>query len=55
MSPAAAPINGPSYLILNLALTQQNWLGSPLSLSAIDAALPGMMQIDYVRAWSEGP
>jgi beta-glucanase (GH16 family) len=43
----------PEYLILNCALTQQNWLGAPLGLDRIDAALPGNMVIDYVRAWSE--
>jgi len=45
----------PEYLMLNCALTTQNWLGTNLTLPQITAALPGYMQIDYVRSWSEGP
>ena len=45
----------PEYLILNCALTTSNWLGTSATLAQINAALPGYMQVDYVRSWSEGP
>ena len=52
----ASPTNvsvSPEYMILNLAMTQQNWLGSPVSKDRIDAAMPSNMVIGYVKVWSE--
>jgi len=48
-------LEAPEYLILNCASTKANWLGTSATLAQINAALPGYMQIDYVRSWSEGP
>ncbi len=45
----------PEYLLLDCALTTVNWRGTNATLDQINAALPGYMQIDYVRSWSEGP
>ena len=42
----------PCYLILNLALTNDDWSGAGPSDSEIDATLPGTMDIDYVKVYS---
>ena len=42
----------PEYLILNCALSTDQWNGIPLTLSAIDAGLPCTMTIDWVKVYT---
>ncbi len=42
----------PEYLILNCALSTNQWTGTSLTTSQINAGLPCSMQIDYVHVYS---
>ncbi len=42
----------PEYIILNCALSTDQWNGVPLTTAAIDAGLPCTMTIDYVKVYS---
>ncbi len=45
----------PNYLILNCALTNNDWTGNTVPTANIDAGLPCTMDIDYVRVYSGTP
>lgn len=49
--PYPAPFNVPFYIIINLAVGG-SYLGNPTP-AQIDPSMPGEMQIDYVRVYSE--
>jgi beta-glucanase (GH16 family) len=42
----------PEYMILNCALSTNQWFGSPLTTAQIDSGLPCTMDIDYVHVYS---
>ena len=41
----------PQYILLNCALSTDDWSGTPVPIADIDASLPASMQIDYVRVY----
>ncbi|HSH94328.1 MAG TPA: family 16 glycosylhydrolase [Roseimicrobium sp.] len=45
----------PEYLILNCALSTNDWTGTTLTTAQIDAGLPCKMEIDYVQVYSGTP
>lgn len=45
----------PHYMILNIALKNDDWTPKKLTLEEIDADLPRTMVIDYVKVWSGTP
>ena len=45
----------PEYIILNCAVSTDDWTGIPVTTAAIDAGLPTNMLIDYVRVYTGTP
>jgi len=45
----------PEYVILNCAVSTDDWTGTPVTTADIDAGLPSYMVIDYVRVYSGTP
>lgn len=42
----------PEYILLNCAVSTNDWTGTPVPTANIDASLPCTMDIDYVRVYS---
>ncbi|MDQ3814812.1 MAG: RICIN domain-containing protein [Armatimonadota bacterium] len=47
--------SAPHYMILNIALKNDDWTPRRIPIAEIDADLPRTMVIDYVKAWSGTP
>jgi len=45
----------PEYLLLNCAVSDNDWTGTKVPREDIDAGLPCTMDIDYVRVWTGVP
>jgi beta-glucanase (GH16 family) len=45
----------PEYLILNCAMSTNDWTGTPVSMANIDADLPCTMEIDNIQVYSGTP